>query len=276
MAIEHTVVEAIHKWQLDRRVHGDEEAASLTALTNALKGSDRLKVVRAFFIYLQSATKYRSIWIPQIAALMNAVNQAAAKRSFEGPTFVVAQDGFGWLEEQHRKDQPRFDAGIDKWTKQLPERLAAIHTANSEYRSKGLLDLPADLADLVSRVEVHNRVEVRNQAKDHTPIRVPRAVKLLVAQIQAGRCDTVGLGFPTQQAMAWPLTKAEWGERLSTEDAIDYLVEQCNGIDISERTLRGRADDFPQIKVNNEYIRDELKKAADAGAFIHRNSREKS
>ena len=126
MAIEHTVVEAIHKWQLDQRVHGDEEAASLTALTNALKGSDRLKVVRAFFDYLDSATKYRSIWIPQIAALMNAVNQAAAKRSFEGPTFDVAQDGFGWLEDQHRKDQPRFDAGIDKWTKRLslaPSRL---------------------------------------------------------------------------------------------------------------------------------------------------------
>ena len=49
MAIPNTVVEAIHKWQLDQRVHGDDEAASLTALTNALKGSDRLEVVRAFF-----------------------------------------------------------------------------------------------------------------------------------------------------------------------------------------------------------------------------------
>ena len=126
MAIEHTVVEAINKWQLDQRVHGDEEAVRLTALTNALKGSDRLKVVRAFFIYLQSATKYRSIWIPQIAALMNAVNQAAAKRSFKGPIFDVTRDGSGWLEEQHRRDQPRFDAGIDKWTKRLslaPSRL---------------------------------------------------------------------------------------------------------------------------------------------------------
>jgi hypothetical protein len=119
-------------------------------------------------------------------------------------------------------------------------------------------------------------VEVRNQAKVHKLIGVPRAVKLLVAQIQAGRCDTVGLGFPTQQAMAWPLTKSEWGESLSTEDAIDYLVEQCNGIDICERTLRGRAKDFPQIKVNNKYIRDELDKVAKAGAFIHGNYREKS
>ncbi|MEN9642890.1 MAG: hypothetical protein RIR77_2079 [Planctomycetota bacterium] len=174
MAIENTVVEAIHKWQLDQRVHGDEEAARLTALTNALKGSDRLKVVRAFFDYLDSATKYRSIWIPQIAALMNAVNQAAAKKSFEGPTFVVARDGFGWLEEQHRKNQPRFDAGIDKWTKQLPERLAAIHTANGGYRSQGLLDLPGEIAYLVSRVEVHNQAKVHNQVKDHTPIRVPQ------------------------------------------------------------------------------------------------------
>ena len=58
MAIEHTVVEAINKWQLDQRVHGDEEAARLTALTNALKGSDRLKVVRAF---LSTCSPQRSI-----------------------------------------------------------------------------------------------------------------------------------------------------------------------------------------------------------------------
>ena len=275
MAIEHTVVEAINKWQLDQRVHGDEEAASLTALTNALKGSDRLKVVRAFFIYLQSATKYRSIWIPQIAALMNAVNQAAAKRSFEGPTFVVAQDGFGWLEDQHRKDQPRFDAGIDKWTKQLPERLAAIHTANGGYRSKGLLDLPAALADLVSRVEVHNQAEVRNQAKVHKLIGVPPSVERLVAHIRAGRCSTAGLGDPIQQVMAWPLTKSEWGESFSTGEAIFYLKKH-HGIGISERTLRERAGKFPQIKVNNKYIRDELDKVAKAGAFIHGNSRERS
>lgn len=275
MAIENTVVEAINKWQLDQRVHGDEEAASLTALTNALKGSDRLEEVREFFSYLNSATKYRSIWIPQIAALMNAVNQAAAKRSFEGPTFVVAQDGFGWLEEQHRKNQPRFDAGIDKWTKQLPERLAAIHTANGEYRSKGLLALPAALADLVSRVEVHNRVEVRNPSKVHKLIGVPPSVERLVAQIQAGRCSTAGLGDPIQQVMAWPLTKSEWGERLSTGEAIFYL-DKHHGIGISPRTLRERAMALPQIKVNNKYIRDELKKAADAGAFIHGNSREKS
>jgi hypothetical protein len=76
--------------------------------------------------------------------------------------------------------------------------------------------------------------------------------------------------------MAWPLTKSEWGERLSTEEALDYLAEQCNGLDLSERTLRDRATKLPQIKVNNKYIRDELKKAADAGAFIHGNSREKS
>ena len=275
MAIEHTVVEAINKWQLDRRVHGDKEAVSLTALTNALKGSDRLKVVRAFFDYLQSATKYRSIWIPQIAALMNAVNQAAAKRSFKGPIFDVAQDGFGWLEEQHRRDQPRFDAGIDKWTKQLPERLAAIHTANGEYRSKGLLDLPADLAYLVKQVEVHNRVEVRNQAKVHTLIDVLPSVEHLVAQIRAGRCSTAGLGDPTQQVIAWPLTKSEWGESLSTEEAIVYLKKH-HGITTSERTLRKLAGKFPQIKVKNKYIRDELQKAADAGAFIHGNSREKS
>jgi hypothetical protein len=275
MAIENTVVEAINKWQLDQRVHGDEEAASLTALTNALKGSDRLEEVREFFSYLNSATKYRSIWIPQIAALMNAVNQAAAKKSFEGSTFVVARDGFGWLEEQHRKNQPRFDAGIDKWTKQLPERLAAIHTANGEYRSKGLLALPAALADLVSRVEVHNRVEVRNPSKVHKLIGVPPSVERLVAQIQAGRCSTAGLGDPIQQVMAWPLTKSEWGERLSTGEARDYL-DNHHSITISDRTLSGRAAEFPQIKVNNKYIRDELKKAADAGAFIHRNSREKS
>ena len=90
MAIEHTVVEAIHKWQLDQRVHGDEEAVRLTALTNALKGSDRLKVVRAFFIYLQSATKYRSIWIPQIAALMNA----PASSSRPCPASPANESGF--------------------------------------------------------------------------------------------------------------------------------------------------------------------------------------
>ena len=75
--------------------------------------------------------------------------------------------------------------------------------------------------------------------------------------------------------MAWPLTKSEWGESFSTGEAIFYLKKH-HGIGISERTLRERAGKFPQIKVNNEYIRDELKKAADAGAFIHRNSREKS
>jgi hypothetical protein len=58
MAIPNTVVEAINKWQLDQQVHGDKDAASLTALTNALKGSDRLKVVRAF---LTTWTPQRSI-----------------------------------------------------------------------------------------------------------------------------------------------------------------------------------------------------------------------
>ena len=73
MAIEHTVVEAIHKWQLDRRVHGDEEAVRLTALTNALKGSDRLKVVRAFF-YLLAVRN-------EVSLDLDSTNRSADERS---------------------------------------------------------------------------------------------------------------------------------------------------------------------------------------------------
>ena len=256
------IVEKLEAWMLTQQISVDE-ITKFNALIDSLKGSNRLQIVICFIDYLKSATKFRSIWIQQIAGLMKAVSPASAKRVLQKPLFDVTQDVFGWLTDQHFKDQPRLDARIDKWTQQLPLLLAAIRTANAEYISKGLSDFPADFHRFLTQLHEKGMT-----------VSLPASLNLLNISIKSGECTIAALGVPTQQMMAWPLKAEDFSKELVVKEAKKYLWVKF-GLDISDRTLSNRANEFPNIRVGNKYDRDGLNDVASAGHFHHKNLQNK-
>ena len=151
MATSKSVAESIEAWQGTLAI-GGEQATRIKSLVAAINGGDRLETVRCFIGYVNSATKYRTLWIQYIAGVMRALDAAGAKRRFEDPNFDTTDDGFFWIEQQCHRNQKRFEERIDKWVPQVPQCLAMLHAANAAFISKGLTDLPADLGRLIRQV----------------------------------------------------------------------------------------------------------------------------
>ena len=258
MATSKSVAESIEAWQGTLAI-GGEQATRIKSLVAAINGGDRLETVRCFIGYVNSATKYRTLWIQYIAGVMRALDAAGAKRRFEDPNFDTTDDGFFWIEQQCHRNQKRFEERIDKWVPQVPQCLAMLHAANAAFISKGLTDLPADLGRLIR--------QVRSKGSS---AQLPSSICALEASIQAGECTIAALGVPTQQVMAWPLKADSFPKDLTVKEAKKYLLVR-HSLKISERTLSDRAKKFPTIKLGGKYDRDGIDAAAVAGHFLHKN-----
>ena len=262
------IVEKLEAWILTQQISVDEKT-KFNALIDSLKSSNRLQIVKCFIEYLKSATIYRSIWIQQIAGLMNKVDQRVAARSFEDPRRDVIADADRWFEHQHITYQTKFDAAVDRWIQEqvkegLLQSLRSIRSENAAYISKGLVDLPGELMYLMIAIEQGNAL--RNEDRR---IKVPRSVASLVKIIRSGRCTIAGLGSPTQQLMAWPITKHFFDELLAFKDASIYLYEE-HGVTQRETTLCNRYEaEWPGIRAKDhgKFKRENLDKLFRKGAL---------
>ena len=267
------IVEKLEAWMLTQQISVDEKT-KFNALIDSLKGSDRLQIVKCFIEYLESATIYRSIWIQQIAGLMNEIDRGLAAAKFADRQFKITVDAREWFRRQHELRQTKFDTAVDRWSQKplvggLFGSLKAIQTANAAYLSHGV-DLPAALTYFVRKVREENERDI-----NRTYIKVPEPVEQLVRIIDSGRCDFAGLGDPLQGMLVWPISKDWFQDLLGISGAKSYLSSEHKKT-VGEKIIRSSYEkEFPgqRSKSDGKFERKNLDVLVHKNVFVHGNKK---